>query len=264
MLKSKRDRPARQRIWFLSEFMDQDWVPASLHATLRDVLGFHLRVTLGYYYVWAAKEVLDRAKRLGIRRVAELGAGSAGLSEVLARRIKEEGASLSVEVSDVRPQPSRYRELELEFPGIITVDERPVDFLAERPASPDVLVLMSAAFHHIPPAQRPRVLAELAVRRVAIFESVTRNAASILGCAIGFLPAMLTPLYFVGQPVGRWRRFFWCWLVPVAPFMVAWDGVVSCLRCWTEDEWREQLADAGVPPERVAIARRRFSHMISW
>lgn len=249
---------------FLAEFMDQRWLPASLHATLRDVLGFHLRVTLGYYYEWAAKKALARAWQLGTLQVAEIGAGSAGFSEYLAARVRDLGDKTRVQISDLHPQPERYRALERQFPGILTATTTPVDFIERQADFGNALVVMSAAFHHIPYAERPRMLAAMASRRVMVFESVTRNVPSMLGCAIGFLPAMLTPLFFLGTQDGRWRRFLWCWLIPIAPLMVAWDGVVSCLRCWTEDEWRQELARRGVPASEITIERRRFSHMISW
>lgn len=249
---------------FLSEFMDQRWLPPSLHATLRDVLGFHLRVTLSYYYVWAARHALRRAREAGVRDIAEIGAGSAGFSEALAGLIRAEGGDIRVHVSDLHPQPERYRALEQLFPGILTAAAEPVDFVARQADFGGALVVLSAAFHHVPYAERPHMLRAMAGRRVMVFESVTRNLASMAGCAVGFLPALATPLYFLGTPIGRWRRFVWCWLIPVAPVMVAWDGVVSCLRCWTEDEWRRELAHVGIDRSVIAIERRRFSHMISW
>jgi hypothetical protein len=244
--------------------MDQSWIPASLHKTLREVLGFHLRVTLGYYYRWAATHAKARAERRGLGRVIEMGAGAAGFSETLARLVEHDRAPLQVDVSDLRPDVARYRQLERDFPGVIHPHLEPLNILAWQPPAGGALVVMSAAFHHIPRLERPRILRALGRRDVIIFESVTRTVPSMLGCAIGFLPALATPLYFVGLREGRWRRFFWCWIVPVAPIMVAWDGVISCLRCWTEDEWRAELAALDVDASSVAIERRRFSHMIGW
>ena len=73
----------------------------------------------------------------------------------------------------------------------------------------------------------------------------------------------------------------WCWLIPLVPFISLWDGIVSCLRQWTEAEWRQGLAgmvdesalrisadphrmcviwiapvDAALEPARAAAARR--------
>jgi len=249
---------------FLFEFMDQPWIPRSLHATLRDVLGFHLRVTLLNYYRWAAESALQKAEHVGATRVSEMGAGAAGFSETLAAMIQARRAKMGVEISDLRPNVDQYRSLEAAYPGILHAKTEPVDFTVKPLSSTREVVVMSAAFHHIPHEARERVLQAMVPQNVMIFESVTRNLKSMAGCAIGFLPAMVTPLYFIGTASGRWRRFFWCWLVPVAPLMVAWDGVVSCLRCWTEDEWRAELQRLGVNPPAISIERRGFSHVISW
>jgi hypothetical protein len=250
---------------FLFEFMDQKWIPASLHATLRDVLGFHLRVTLFYYYRWAAESALETAEGVGAKRISELGAGSAGFSQTLAELIRQRRADIGVEISDLRPNAQQYRSLEKDYPGILSARMESVDFTTKPVGGDDRdVVVLSAAFHHVPPEAREQVLRAMVLRRVMIFESVTRNLKSIAGCAIGFLPAMATPLYFIGRRPGRWRRFVWCWLIPVAPIMVAWDGVVSCLRCWTEDEWRAELQRLGLAKDAIAIERRGFSHVISW
>ena len=44
------------------------------------------------------------------------------------------------------------------------------------------------------------------------------------------------------------RPFRWGWipltyLVPIIPFFIFWDGTVSCLRCYSQDELREMTAD---------------------
>jgi hypothetical protein len=249
---------------FLFEFMDQAWIPGSLHATLREVLEFHLRVTLFYYYRWAADEALKKARRIGAQRVLEMGAGSAGFSQTLASRIRDEHDHIQVEISDLRPNVEQYRILEQSFRGILHARTEPLDFLTTASGSEKNVTVLSAAFHHVPFGARQQILQSMATREVMIFESVTRNARSILGCAIGFLPAVLTPLFFFGNRSGRWRRFFWCWLIPAAPLMVAWDGVVSCLRCWTEEEWRSELKKVGVSEGAISTERRAFSHMISW
>jgi len=249
---------------FLFEFMDQQWIPASLHATLREVLEFHHKVTLSYYYAWAAREVLKRAETTVIERVIELGAGSAGFSQTLALSIRDQKKNLQVEICDLRPDVDRYRELEKLFPGLLRARMEPVDLTVWTPPPGRLLLIMSAAFHHIPPRRRSPVLASLIKHPTMIFESISRNLVSMIGCALGCVPGMLTPLYFFKRSAGRWRRFIWCWFLPVAPFMVAFDGVVSCLRCWTEEEWRKALGKLGMSGSSIVLQRRGLGHMISW
>ena len=37
----------------------------------------------------------------------------------------------------------------------------------------------------------------------------------------------------------RWSRLFWTYVVPIVPFVVLFDGVVSCLRTYRPQELRE-------------------------
>ena len=56
-------------------------------------------------------------------------------------------------------------------------------------------------------------------------------------------------------------------MIPIAPLMFVWDGLVSCLRQWTQAEWEEfaaQASQAGIDvfrqttvhSERIAVVRR--------
>jgi hypothetical protein len=48
------------------------------------------------------------------------------------------------------------------------------------------------------------------------------------------------------------RPFRWGWLpltylLPIIPFFIFWDGTVSCLRCYSEDELREMTESIDAP-----------------
>jgi len=43
----------------------------------------------------------------------------------------------------------------------------------------------------------------------------------------------------------RWSRLFWTYVVPVVPFVVLFDGVVSCLRTYRPQELREIIGKLG-------------------
>src|SRR4026209_2740586 len=75
-----------------------------------------------------------------------------------------------------------------------------------------------------------------------MFEPLQRSALSMLLAALSFFIALLLPLTFCRRP-GKLRRVLWCWIVPIVPFFFAWDGVTSCLRQWTVDEWQAAFAE---------------------
>lgn len=251
---------------FLFEFLDLPWIPESLRATVHDVLELCLGMPPRQYYEWVASEVLNLAEKFNAEAIVELGAGTAPITSALAtasgEQIKSRGVSL--QFSDLYPDLPFYQALEQKFPDVVHADRRSVDFLSPIDYAPGSLLVLSAAFHHVRPVDRMLVLRNLSVHRVAVFEPLRRNLASTCLSLFGFLPALTSPWRYLNTRPGNMRRIFWCWLVPVAPLIIVWDGLVSCQRCWTAGEWEKNLS-AIVPKDRpVLVKSSLFSQMVVW
>lgn len=66
-----------------------------------------------------------------------------------------------------------------------------------------------------------------------------------------FFPVLLFP--FSPQKLGqRLEAIIWCWLIPVIPIMLTWDGIVSAYRQWTKKTWLAALEAFGSPKEGYA------------
>ena len=95
-----------------------------------------------------------------------------------------------------------------------------------------------SSFHHFRPAQAERLLRKLAARGDEIFiaEVTQRSVRAIL-----FM--LLAPLFvWLATPFIRpftWSRFALTYLLPIIPFVVSFDGIMSCLRTYTTGELRE-------------------------
>jgi hypothetical protein len=92
-----------------------------------------------------------------------------------------------------------------------------------------------------------RVLANAVERRkgIAIFEMARREPKIILAiCFIPFLILFLTPRI---RPF-RWSRLLWTYGVPVVPFVLWFDGLMSCLRSYSQEELSELVRS--LPEER--------------
>ena len=99
--------------------------------------------------------------------------------------------------------------------------------------------------HHLSPVLARGVF-EDAVRGgrgVFVAEAFERNPVSFLNFAFAGLPALLAnPLL---SPEDRaWKAAF-TYLTPAALGISVWDGVVSALRMYTEEELREMVAPFG-------------------
>lgn len=239
----RQGRPAGRDGLHLMEAMDVQGLPASLHATLREILECGNSRPFRLYYEWVAREVARQVAAGGLRTTVELGAGTAPISRLLATDPEMDDVQLVA--CDAQPDYATYVDLERQYAERIEAMKKPVDFREVHTWPPDTLLFLSATFHHVPPALRDKVLASLTAsgRRVMICEPLRRNLASMLFVFLSIVPAMLLPIRFLGRP-GKLRRLFWCWLVPLAPVLFVWDGFVSCLRMWTEGQWHDALRDA--------------------
>lgn len=247
----------------LFEFMDLDWLPRSLHSTLREILGCTNARPFRPYYSWVAEQVRRAAVNGHHKQAVELGAGTAPVSRLLAAGASLDGLRLIV--CDTHPDQATYADLEKRYPGRIFPRQEPVDFSRPQAWPSNSLLFLSGTFHHVPPAARRDVLANLTAYggRVMIFEPLRKTPLSMGFVFLSIVPALLLPLWFLRRP-GRLRRFFWCWLIPVAPVIFWWDGVVSCMRMWTHEQWRLNLQKLLGSRRDRTINHSTFSQMISW
>ncbi len=249
-----------QRPYYLIELMDESWLPVSLRETLTDLLEIantHLRL----YNGWVARDIVALAKKGNFKTIVELGAGSAPIARLIAQKKQDE--RVGVVVCDSHPNVSAFKSLELQFPGSVTGIMEPVDFTRQRVWGTGALLLVNSCFHHVPPEKRREAIKNLiaSADRVVIFEPLKREWLSLLLDLCGFIPAFLGPL-FIGK-AGRLRRLFWCWVFPVAPFCLVFDGIVSCLRMWSTEEWIEVLREVSPKDRKWSVESFFFSHKIT-
>lgn len=252
------------RLPHLFEFMDVAWLPSGLRATMRDILECGNSKPFRPYYDWVADEVLRVTADGRYQRIVELGAGTAPITRHLARDPRSDGLSLIV--CDGNPDEPAYRELQSRYPDKVDPRYEPVDFSQPHSWGPGTLLVLSGTFHHIPARQRPQVLETLdqSADRVMIFEPLRKTLSSILFVFLSLFPALLVPLWYLGRP-GRLRRVLWCWLVPMVPLMFWWDGIASCLRMWTREQWDGNLRQVFSCRHEITISRSRlFSQCVSW
>jgi hypothetical protein len=226
---------------FAFEFMDLSWLPDSLKRTLREILDCALSRPFRTYYDTVVEQISDRIRNdPRITAVAELGAGTAPITHRLANLLGRP-SSLKLIVCDLYPHPEAFRELQAQYPDTVLPVWEPVDFSKPIVFPEGTYVVVSAAFHHVPPTLRRSVLEVLSAFPGMIVEPIKKKALTICLAWVIVFPALATPFLLRRRP-GNGRRFFWCYIVPVAPFMIIWDGMISCFRCWRKDEWLAVIA----------------------
>lgn len=246
----------------LFEFMDQSWLPAGLRETLRDILECGNSRPFRSYYEWAAKEALTLAKESRCHTIVELGAGTAPITRHLLKRDDLDGFHLMV--CDINPDLNAFRSLEDRAPEIVEALAEPVDFSKARGWPANSLLVLSATLHHVPDDERQSVLEALQAsgNPLLVIEPLRKTVSSILFTFLSVVPALLTPLRYWGRP-GTMRRVLWCWILPLAPPMFIWDGIVSCLRQWSPRRWSQLAASHPSKRPQPSVRQHLFTQLVT-
>lgn len=229
----------------LFEWEDQPWLPR----VFRDYLTDHLCYALGSHQAVALHraiaEILKPAmERLGTRDIVDLCSGGGGpLLAVQQYLASAMGFDTTVTLTDLYPNVAAFARAQQSSNGRVRACFEPVSAF-NVPAHFLGLRTLFTSFHHFRPDAARRVLSDAADKRsgIAILEPFERSVrmAAVLATAAVVRGFLLTPR-LRPMTVGR---FALTYLVPLAPAVVAWDGIVSSLRSYSVSELRELAVSA--------------------
>ncbi len=217
----------------LFELEDQRWLPAAIRNAITDFLQFAVSVAK-LYRPFAPR--LERAiLKTRATRVVDLCSGAGGPWLDLLRHIAPlRSGTVTVALTDHFPNRTALERLQEAADTRIDYEAGPVSAI-EIPESLAGFRTLFSSFHHFRPDEAVAILAD-AVRSgqgIAIAESTQRHP--LLMVYMLFTPVLVLLALPFQRPF-RWSRVFWTYLVPVVPFAVMFDGLVSCLRTYTPDE----------------------------
>jgi hypothetical protein len=95
-----------------------------------------------------------------------------------------------------------------------------------------------------------------------IFEPLRKTPISLLLAMLTIIPAVLLPLLLLTKS-GQLRRFFWCWLFPLAPLMFVWDSIVSTIRQWDQRQWRRAI-EGEIKTREPMLKTSLNAQLVSW
>jgi hypothetical protein len=229
----------------LFEIHEQPWFPQFLRDQFVDALQMILEVTNTYQPI--AQLLRKRLEECGSERVVDLCSGAGGPWPSLVHNFKMHGGSPpEVFLTDKYPNTTKLHDLESLTADRIHFLRHSID-ATKIPADLRGFRTLFSCFHHLKPDEARRVLHDAVNTRqgVAIFEATARHTFT-------FLSVLLVPvgawLFLPFRRPFRWSRLLWTYLIPVIPFVLFFDGLVSCLRSYSLGELREmtsQLAATG-------------------
>jgi len=217
--------------WF--EFHDLAWFPAAF----RDALTEWLRVLWVRIDAYGAiapilAEMLHESHEV---RIVDLCSGASGPLLGIQQQFQAAGWDFRAVVTDKFPSVDSMSELQAKSGGMIDARLTSVDATAV-PRDLTGLRTLFNSFHHFQPHEAEQILKDAydARQPIGIFEIPNRRLG---GVSLSFIATFLGVLLLT--PTMRPRRPVWwifTYLLPVIPFVVAWDGWVSHLRAYTPDE----------------------------
>jgi hypothetical protein len=224
----------------LFEFEDLPWFPRLIRAGMMD----YLRFTISVLRIYQPIVPLLREALLATRQstILELGAGAGGGTAGVLQSLRATGLpEVRVLLTDLYPQPAAWQLLATDTPGLAH-EPGPVDATAV-PANLGGFRTIFSAFHHFPPPQAEKILADAVRQRagIGVFEGSSKHWLEILlaWTALPLAQLLVTPFI---RPF-RLSRLLFTYVVPLIPVFTVWDGTVSILRMYP-------------PAQLLALARR--------
>ena len=221
----------------LVEIEDLPWCPRPIRDGGTDWLGFMANASKVFLPI--APKIRAAMNATGTNEVIDLCSGGGGPWLTLAPELAKTGP-VTVELSDLYPNLTAFRDVAAHTDGAVSFRTTPLS-AADVPAEVRGVRTIFLAFHHFPPSIARAILADAVKKRraIAMFEAINHRGVGLISMP-GQLPAILACTPFV-RPF-RWSRLFFTYLLPLIPLLVLFDGTMSLLRLYLDDELRELIA----------------------
>ena len=230
-----------RRVQFI-EIHDQSWFPSILRDYVTDALQFGFNRLNAYAPIAPLLQgALDSS---GSGSIVDMCSGAGGPWSELSRKLQSrkphgEPLGLQIWLTDKYPNPGAIQNVRAGSGNHVSCYPGPVDAMAV-PVDLKGFRTMFTSFHHFPPEEARAILQNAvdAGEGIGIFE-IPRRALSTVGLTFAFVLMLFVCTPWI-RPF-RWSRLFWTYLVPIVPFVLLFDGVVSCLRTYRPQELREMV-----------------------
>jgi hypothetical protein len=217
------------------EIHEQPWLPE----TFRNALTEWLRVLWEYSRaeVVIAPLLETTIVRSDSKRIVDLCSGSSGPVIRVQAELARRGLQIPVILTDKFPDRAAFSALSVNSGGGVAAYLDSVDATSVPERFTGLRPLFNS-FHHFRPAEAQAILnAACAARQpIAIFEITERTVPKVLLC---FPASFLSCFLLIWRMRPRCPVWWICtWLLPIIPFIVGWDALISHLRSYTRCELR--------------------------
>lgn len=221
----------------LFEFEDLAWFPTFLRNYGTDFLQFLANRTKMYEPIIPLLE--KGLKQTDNNKIIDLGSGGGGGMRWLNTALKHHITGLTITLTDFYPNLAAFEFIKNQTDNIDyiinSVDARNV------PNELRGLRTQFLSLHHFRPTDAKRILQNAVESKqpIAIIEAQERSVLSLISMFFSPLTVLVTTPFI--RPFS-WGRLVFTYLIPIVPFFVMWDGIVSSLRTYSVMEMRSLVS----------------------
>jgi hypothetical protein len=218
----------------LFEFNDQPWLPQFMTGWMTRILHIcHKQTEDGS--VWAPK-VIELIEKSGQKKIVDLCSGGGGPVLDLVRILKDNyKVDINLTLTDLIPNLQTAAEINKQGKNRVYV----TDSISATDVPNDLQGIRTvfSGFHHLRPVIAFNLLKNAFDNRQFIFIGETTNRSLRAIRCYGRAPIYFFPMTKLIEPTSI-QRFF-TFFIPILPFMLGWDNVISCIRSYSPDELKE-------------------------
>jgi hypothetical protein len=222
------------------EIHEQPWLPRTIRDGITDTLQFVLRFSGVYQPI--VSRLAKALSSAGDRKLIDLCSGGGGPWMWLHRDLaRQQGGRLAIQLTDKFPNIAAFERAEQKSRGEICYCAESID-ATRIPAHLDGFRTMFTSFHHFPPTEAMAIIQSAVDSRqgIGIFEAPARTPLSV---GLTFLVPLMALLSVPFVRPFRLSLVLWTYLIPVIPFVLWFDGLVSCLRAYSPIEMSAMISD---------------------
>jgi hypothetical protein len=237
----------------LFEIHEQAWFPQFLRDEFVDSLQMILEVTNTYQPI--ASLLRKRLQECGSDRVVDLCSGAGGPWPSLVRHFEMHGAvAPQVLLTDKYPTTRKLQDVESPSRNRLRFLSDSIDATRVPKYLRGFRTLFNS-FHHLSPVEARGLLQDSVNKRqaIAVFEAPARHTLTLLSL---WLIPIATWLFVPFRRPFRWSRLLWTYLIPLIPFVLLFDGVVSCLRAYSLGELQDMTSEIEASGYRWEIGEK--------
>ncbi|MBK7883637.1 MAG: hypothetical protein IPJ81_07390 [Chitinophagaceae bacterium] len=215
----------------LFEFEDLNWLPAFLRHYVTDFLQFMSnKLNIFKNIITIIEKGISKSSN---NYIIDLASGSGGGWIGIEKELKKKNIEISILLTDFYPNIAAFKDIKEKSEHFNYIDY-PVNAM-NVPKTLKGLRTQFLSFHHFKPADAKKILQNAVDDKspIAIFEAQERSFTSIMSMLFSPISVLaFTPFI---KPF-KLKRLIFTYVIPIVPFIVLWDGIVSSLRTYSIEE----------------------------